>query len=76
MGDRKKRKVDGERQKFNKGWTAQYFSQVLEIKLCIICREGIAVFKEHNLNVILAQNIQGIAANYPNMQGQKNRSIG
>ena len=46
----KKRKVVDENRKFNDRWEKDYFFTMQNSKLmCIVCRETVAVIKEHNV---------------------------
>ena len=51
MSSQKKRKVDSKCGVFNKEWTTKYFfTEVRSKAVCLICKESIAVLKEHNIS--------------------------
>ncbi|PVD22950.1 hypothetical protein C0Q70_16210 [Pomacea canaliculata] len=50
MGEPKKRRVDSECRNFQEKWTDLYFFIQHDSKpTCLICKESVAVFKEHNI---------------------------
>ena len=51
MEFRKKRKVDSERQAFNKDWMPKYFfTEIDNNGVCLLCNQSVAVLKEYNIS--------------------------
>lgn len=71
----KKRKIEDECRGFNAEWTEKYFFIDLNGKpVCLICRETMSVFKEHNLKRHHATKHASFACNLSSLELKKKAS--